>query len=105
MAALWAWIVRLMGGFNIFGGKEPGERLGKIIYTSIICLILIAGVSFTFWKVFLEKKIKNIETYSDCNVTNNHDCSVPVQEAIEKYKYKPIIDLKLWKIIRVGLGG
>lgn len=101
---MWAWIVRLFGGFNIFGGKELGERLGKIIYVAIICVVILAISCGVFWKVFLEQRIKNIENYQGSTVTNIHDCSGPVQEAVKKAQYKPLIDIKVWKVIRIGIG-
>jgi hypothetical protein len=98
---MWTWLVRLFGGFKFWSGSVPFERLGKILFVLIICV----GVCFGFWKIFLEKKVQNIEKYMNCNVTQNRDCSEQVQSAVSKAAYKPLLDLKVWKLIRIGIGG
>ena len=85
MAALWAWLIRLLGGFNLF----KSEKLGKFIYHAIITLIVIAVLACIFWKVFFQR------TTTERTIINNPG-TVIVQKECPKQPAFSI--LKLWKL-------
>jgi hypothetical protein len=88
---MWAWVLRLFGGFKFWAGNTPYERLGKILFVVIIC----TAVGFGFWKVFLEKKIQNIERYVNCNITQVHPVECPKEPAFQ------LIKLWRWRLFSV----
>lgn len=54
---MWVWFVRWISGFAIFGGQK-GERIGKILFVSVI-----AGfVFYFFWVTVIKPHINPVPT-------------------------------------------
>ena len=82
---MWLWLIRFFGGFKFWAGSVPFERLGKILF-----VVTIAGALVLLSFKVLEKKISNIETYSNCNVTQVHPVECPKEPAFTL--------IKLWRL-------
>jgi len=82
-----AWLLRLLGGFNIFNSSKSGERIGKIIFYAVIALIVSLIVWMVIWKVFLQKQVTTHINNTGTIIYKN-DC--PQQPAFSL--------LKLWKL-------
>jgi hypothetical protein len=76
------WVAKFFSGFALW----KGPQLGKFLWVSIICL----AVGFSVWKIFLEKKISNLEKYYNCNITQIHPTPCPKEPAFEV--------IKLWRL-------
>ena len=82
MATIIAWAVKFFSGFAIW----KGQQFGKILFYAIISIALIFG----FWKIFLEKKVSNLEKYYNCNITQIHPVECPKEPAFTL--------IKLWRL-------
>lgn len=86
MTVILAWLIKFFSGFAIW----KGQQFGKILFFSIISLAVVFG----FWKIFLEKKISNIQhtEITGSNVTYQYqDCS-------DKIKEDAFSLIKLWRL-------
>lgn len=54
IAAIGAWVVRVIGGFNIFFGVRKSERFGKIIFYSLLTLIVSGLLLGVYHKIFIQ---------------------------------------------------
>lgn len=79
---MWAWLLKLLSGFNL---TQP-DKVGKFIYHAVVTLIVIAFLVAVVWKIVQRTERTNIVNPGVVNIQK--ECP----------KEPAVVLMKLWRL-------
>ena len=86
---MWAWVIKFFSGFALW----KGQQLGKFLWVTIISLVVI----FSFYKIFLQKQIANVQ-HTDIGKGSNVTYVYNYMDCSNKTRDDSFSLIKLWRL-------